>query len=178
MTHYFRGRSRLCGGDECDAALHKSDRVWKGYAAVELYIQERKKWSPVVLEITENLELDFRGMYTRGQVWELWADPKVKNKNSPVYGKFMEQREESTFPAAFDYVPCLRAMYHVDRIDLSILNPCPPRVIVSDSDGEAPEVLKPIVRETAEYDSPEMMKLREKMNKAYKSPTEKRREVG
>ena len=41
----------------------------KGYAHAEIYSRAIKAWNPVVLEITEHLELDLRGQYARGQVW-------------------------------------------------------------------------------------------------------------
>ena len=73
FTHYYQKRSHYCVGETCRIPTHASDRVWKGYVPAELLLQgKRPVWVPICLEISENLELDFRGVYERGQLWELF----------------------------------------------------------------------------------------------------------
>jgi len=175
FTHYVKGSSRYCAGDECRPEYHRCDRIWKGYASVEVYGQKEKKWFPVVLEMTEGLEQDFRGVYTRGQVWEVWREPQPTRKATPVKGKLLEERDEKTFPEAFDYLPVLKHLYHCERIDIGAVNPLPPRVIVSPSDGAPPAVLigkEKIVPTNDEHVAKELAK---RINGTRMSPTEKSR---
>ena len=143
FTHYHRGRSQYCTGRDCPSPVHKVDRVWKGYVSAQVWNDASRNWFPVCLEITESLELTFRGVYARGQVWELWREQGPRGKELPVSGKLEEERDEHTTPKPFDIVPCLRALFHIDSIDLSSLNPLPPRVIVDVCNDDGPEALKP-----------------------------------
>lgn len=141
FTHYTRGGSEYCPGEHCGCHLRKLDRLWKGYVAAEVYDQAVNKWAPIVLEITENLELDFRGRYDRGQVWELSRAPKVNGKNQPVKGKLLEERDPNTFPPPFDVKPVLLHVFHVTEIALCWPNPMPSRIVVSHSEGAPPAIL-------------------------------------
>lgn len=140
FTHWDRRRSVYCPGEGCQSALHRGPRYWKGYAAAEVWQQESVLWTPVCLEISEHLELDFRDIYERGQVWELWRMPQTGRHRTPVQGAFLEERPPDSFPAAHDLVPCLKHLYHVERIDLDQKNPLPQRTMVRPSQGQAPSV--------------------------------------
>jgi hypothetical protein len=178
FTHYARGRSVYCAGEKCDSTVHKLDRVWKGYAAVELWNVATKRWNPVVLEISEALELDLRGLWKRGQVWEFWRDVPTKKKSMPIMGKLHAERDPATFPPAFDYKPVLLHLYHIQAVHLGSLNPMPPRVIVTESEGEGPDVVTSIV-ETER--TPEQLareeELRKKIMGNRKSPSERKSKV-
>jgi hypothetical protein len=143
MTHWARGRSVYCDPTDCCPAVHRTPRYWKGYAAAELWNQQAAKWFPVCLEITEHLELDFRRAYARGQVWELVRGAQTGKKKTPVAGYLLEECDEKKWPAAFDLVPVLRHLYHVERLSLDAKNPLPDRVYVSASDGDAPKIAQP-----------------------------------
>lgn len=138
FTHYTKERSVYCDPDDCVAGLHRTERFWKGYAAVEVYDQRAAKWLPTVLEITEHLELDFRERFDRGQCWELWRMKETRKKKEPVQGTLLEERDPNTFPPAFDYVPVLLAIYHLERIDLSAKNPRPMKIYLPASEGAPP----------------------------------------
>ena len=174
FTHWYRGRSVYCPGVECASVVHKISRIWKGYAAVEIYVEQRKKWMPWVLEISEHLELDLRNRFERGQVWEIFRDVPTNHKAQPVQGKLHEQRDASTFPAAFDVRPVLMHLYHIPAVDLSHKNPMPPRVIVEESDGAPPAILatagaaKPLVSDE------EVKRRLDDFFKKQKTPTEKK----
>lgn len=141
FTHYAR-KSFLCTGEkDCPSHIHKYEKIWKGYAAVDIWLKERKVWLPFVLEISEHLELDFRGLWKRGQVWEIWRDHPVAKKPSPVQAKLQEEREPDRVPKAFDFVSVLKTRYHTSYIDLTAKNPLPPRVFVEESAGDGPAVL-------------------------------------
>jgi hypothetical protein len=176
FTHYARGRSVYCQGDKCEATLHKLDRVWKGYAAVELWNVATKKWNPVVLEISEALELDLRGFWKRGQVWEFYRDLPTKKKSMPIMGKLLEERDPLAMPPEFDFKPVLLHLYHVQSIRLDCLNPMPPRVMVTESDGAGPTILDPIRdAQTAAVDPEKEAEFRKRFNLDRKSPTERKK---
>ena len=143
FTHFHRGRSQYCTGQGCVSPAHKIDRVWKGYVASQVWEAAGKKWFPVCLEITESLELTFRGIYARGQVWELWRHQGPKGKSLPVEGKLCEERDQASTPPPFSLMPCLRSLFHVDHLDMSELNPLPPRVVVEESRDAGPAALQP-----------------------------------
>lgn len=147
FTHYFRGRSQCCRGEDCPAAVHNVDKIWKGYVAAELWVPKvgTKKggvWSPICLEITEHLELDFRFVYQRGQTWELSRPAVKKGESSPITGVLAETRDPTTLPKAFDVYATLRAFYHVEGITLAMKNPLPARTLVTDSEDDGPELLR------------------------------------
>ncbi len=173
FTHWVRGRSQYCGGKECNPINHKLGRVWKGYCAAEKYCKVTKKWLPICLEITEGLELDFRTIYTRGQLWEIWRDMPTEKKQPPTQGKLLEDRGIDSCPPAFDYRPCLMHLYHIEYVDLTSPNPLPPRIILGASEGDAPRILlngdaKPILT----YE--ERKALEAKLNARKQSPSEKK----
>jgi len=177
FTHYVKGRSVYCQGDKCEAQVHKADKVWKGYAAVELWDSSCKKWNPVVLEISESLELDLRGLWRRGQVWEFYRELPTKKKSMPIMGKLLEERDAAAFPLAFDFKAVLLHLYHVHAIHLGTLNPMPPRVIVTQSDGDGPAILAEVPKVQAELDPEKVAAFRKRMNLDRKTPTERKKGV-
>ena len=138
FVHWCRGRNLYCDPRGCDGPLHRMQRVWKGYAAAHLWVPRDTFWLPVVLEITESLELDFRGVYGRGQVWELSRDQLSARRKPPVKGKLVEKRPAGQVPDAFDVRSVLMHLYHVDAIDLTSKNPLPPRQLVEPVGGAPP----------------------------------------
>jgi len=176
FTHYVKRRSVLCGGDDCDGPTHKTPKIWKGYAAVELWNAATNHWNPFVLEITESLELDLRGKWRRGQVWEFYREMPTKKKSMPITGKLLEERDPSSVPPEFDYRPVLLHLYHVHAIHLGVLNPMPPRVIVEASEGNGPAILAGAGAGKPQMDAETEQKYQEFMNKMKKTPTEKKLE--
>lgn len=141
FVHWDGHQNVYCPGDEgCSQRLHKADNtVWKGYVAVEEWRQELNRWLPAVLEITEGLELDFRGVFDRGQVWELSRLPQRKGKKaSAVRGVLLETRDEKDFPPPFDFRPHLVTVFHYNPVLLIHDNPMPPRILVEPSEGAPP----------------------------------------
>lgn len=138
FTHYQRGRSVYCEGLNCPPALHRMDRVWKGYIAGELHKPADDLWYPVVLEITEHAELWMRERYGRGQIWAFRRQPELKGKRSPVEPELLETRDPEGVPKPFDIVGCLLHLYHRDSLDLTQRNPLPPRLCLPPSQAEPP----------------------------------------
>lgn len=186
FTHYYQKRSHYCCGDGCRVANHAADRTWKGYVPAEILVPgKRAMWMPICLEITENLELDLRGVFERGQLWELYKLDGGKGKKSPVTGKLHADPPPATLRRPFDVLPCLRALYHRDVIDLRHPSPLPPRVFADEVEGELPEVLRPkpanraAVMDDPAYSFAEEHKQRFKAYAQNKqSPSDRKREQG
>lgn len=176
FTHYVKRRSVLCQGEDCEAAIHRAGKIWKGYAAVELWNAPTNRWNPFVLEITESLELDLRGIWKRGQVWEFYRELPVKKKSMPISGKLLEERDPTTVPPAFDFRPVLLHLYHVHQIHLGALNPMPPRVIVKASEGDGPAILSSERNGTPTVDPEVERQFQEFLRTGKKTPTEKKLE--
>lgn len=141
MTHFHRGRSQVCMGDDCPPAMHREKQFWKGYVACEFYDKKPKLWFPTVLEVTECLELDMRGIIERGQVWELFRHAEAK-KGEPVRGALHETLDAAKLRDPFDIIPVLRTLYHcLGVFPASVKNPLPPRVLIQPTSDDAPQVL-------------------------------------
>ena len=169
FTHFFRSRSHLCLGDDCPPAIHKIDTNWKGYCAAEIFLEKERVWRPICLEISEHAELDMRGLFARGQLWQFARPAEPHKKNPPIHASLLEERDPAKFPPAFDYKPVLQTLYHCIHIDLDNKNPLPPRVFLYDSSDDAPEVMKPKL-EMQKMDQEEYeRKMREAMEKQKKA---------
>jgi len=138
FTHWIKGRSQYCDPNGCQHGCPKTPQVWKGYAAADVYDVNAKLWMPICLELSEALELDFRGQWERGQIWKISRPIATSCKRVPRFGVMVESHPESCLPQEFNYLPCLLNMYHVFAIDLTFKNPLPPRVLVSAAAGPAP----------------------------------------
>ena len=141
FTHYIKRRSQYCEGKECACGNQRVPRVWKGYLAAEEYVQKQNLWLPRILEITEYLELDFRGRYKRGQVWQVKRLAEKKGETNPVTGVLQEERDEKTFPAPHIIIDGLRHLYHDSGLHLLYDNPLPSRTYVQPSKGDPPKSL-------------------------------------
>lgn len=139
LTHFIKGQgTQYCRKELCPAPWHKERLIWKGYLSGETHNFSAERWEPGVLELTESLELDFRGIYCRGQVWEIKRGIKVGRTNPPLVGRLHEQLNEKNLPPAFDYMPVLHHLYRVAPLDLTAKNPLPPRMLIAYSKDAAP----------------------------------------
>jgi len=177
MTHYFKGKgSRYCAGPECMYLCGKLEKTWKGYCAVEVWLPHAKKYRPFVLELTERLEQDMRGLYERGQVWECYKQSPIGEKKQPVQGKLQPAQVVKHLPPEFDWQSVVKNLYHVPKMDFSIRNPLAPRVILTDSQDEQPlglqtEEYKPVTPEEWE----EIKQRSKAFNAAKTTPTERKK---
>ncbi len=138
FTHWVKSRSSYCEPNVCCTGNHRADRFWKGYVAAEVYEVASGRWVPWCLEVTEHLELDFRGRYARGQVWRVWRLPVADKKRRPVQAELVEELDPATLPKAFAIEPVLRTVFHHQGVVLDQKNPMPDRVILSASEGQPP----------------------------------------
>lgn len=164
-THYHQ-KSHYCIGQGCPAALHSRDTVWKGYLAVEFWVESARHWISACLEVTEALELDLRGRVDRGQVWQLTRVPDARKKRFPVCGLLIEETDGSAFPLAFDFYPVLQWMYHSMEIVLDKQCPLPARPLRSASPGSSPRPEERQPEMSAEQRDANKQKLRELMGRA------------
>jgi hypothetical protein len=141
LTHWARGRSLYCDPDGCSSPYHKQGSVWKGYCTAELWDAVRKRWNPIVWEITETAEVDMRGIFARGQTWFVERPEETEKKRRPVRAKLHELGDPGSIPPPLDYLPVLRALYHVPTLTATVRNPMPDRVMVTPSEGAAPSGL-------------------------------------
>jgi hypothetical protein len=137
MTHYVGKRSRYCSGDDCFPAYHRTEQIYKGYVAAELFREGNDDWLPVVLEVTEHAELDMRQLYRRGQVWQLSRAADRKGKQGPVRALLIDTGDPEEVPEAFNIEIVLQHLYHVLAVDLRARNPMPPRLVMSPSPASA-----------------------------------------
>lgn len=138
FTHYHHKRSVYCPGKECTCPLIRVDRTWKGYCAVEIGKAGSSTWIPYCLEITESLELDFRHVFARGQVWEIFRGPKTDAKQPPYQGRMHDTLDASRLRPPFNLMPVIQALYHRQDIDLQYASPIADRVYIAASEDEAP----------------------------------------
>ncbi len=175
-THYVKKRSHFCLGRECPADRHKWDQSWKGYCSVEQWYDGEDAWFPAALEITEQLELDFRRVFERGQVWEIWKALSNKGEAEPVRGKLHEQRDPLTFPGEYDVVPVIKSLYHVQELPERVKSWIPDRVLVKPSQDAGPDLLKSGTKEQKERKREEANRLFAELREAQrkkKSPRER-----
>jgi hypothetical protein len=139
MTHWRHGATRVCVGvPDCEPALHRIDPIWYGYLAVERWEEQLHLWLPCVLQVTESLELDFRGRLERGQHWTL-AMSAVKKKGNPTRGQLDGRCDGDELPHPFDILPVLRALFHCPQLQPpSLPNPAPGRIALTPSTGAPP----------------------------------------
>lgn len=168
LSHY-KGTSIYCRGKDCPSSVHAVDATWKGYIGVQVFLRDANTWRPYVLEVSENLELDMRGLYGPNQVWEIYRLPGRKKHGGKLEGKMLEDRGEDGALPVFDILPPVRTMYHATDLVLNVENPMPDRVVVKGADIPPPVHLasKPKDEESAPFDLQEALRI---MNNRKKSP--------
>lgn len=98
--------------------MHSGPRYWRGYVAALVWDRAAKKWLPTVLEVSESLELDMRGIYSPGQVWEISRGQKQKDKKPPYVGRLVDQSLSLAIFAPFDVRPIVEGLYHCRGMQL------------------------------------------------------------
>jgi hypothetical protein len=120
------------------AGERKKEHVWVGFVLCQAWNDDRRLWEGIVLQVTENLEVDMRGHYDRGQIWEI-VKQKPGKKGSPISGARIGDCDLATLPPAVCFLDVLRVMWHVPDLQAgSIANPMPPRIYLADSSDAPP----------------------------------------
>jgi hypothetical protein len=129
LTHWVKGRSLYCpGSDSC--RTHAVEATWRAYVHVLLWQRDPPLWRPVVLEVTEHLELELRSHYQPGQVWWLARSAKHGKKNSPCRAIQIETRDRAALPPEVDVTPILVRLFHTEGVRQSVKNPMPSKIFV------------------------------------------------
>lgn len=139
LTHWHQGRSKVCRGPgQCDPSVHKVDPIWYGFLPFERWDEQLGFWVSIVLQITESLELDFRGRLERGQTWTI-ARPAIKRSGCPVRGEFTGNVDLATLPEPFGVMKTLQVLFHWPELALpKVANPTPAREGFTPSRGMPP----------------------------------------
>lgn len=171
QIHWIKGASVWCQGK--DVCRHHHEKlIWKGYCCVEDWNQAGNLWVPRVLEITESLDQDFRGVFRRGQIWELrYGKKRHDSKALGITGVLWEQVEDPHWPEPYDMQPVLDSTYGVIGVRLTQDNPMPPRLMVTASKGSPP--IRPVepAPPTERLSKEDMEKFR-KAREGFAAPTE------
>lgn len=139
--HWWKGRGEFCSPKGCPGEIHKQKLCWKGYFAGEIYEERTKLWRPWAIEVTQALELDFRRVYERGQVWFIELLKPTKKSSPPLTGRLIERLDPASVPPPFDFLPTLCSMYNAE-VQLGVKNWLPDRVIIAPSTGPAPKPIQ------------------------------------
>lgn len=138
FTHYIGRNSEICHGEECRSCRGKQKRIWKGYRGLLWHDVAAKTWVPTVLEVTESLELDFRGKIGRGQEWLLTRGESTATKKATILGTCAGKRELPEHLRPFDFHATIHTVYHDWSIRCEAINPMPARIFVSTVDLAGP----------------------------------------
>jgi len=173
LTHWVKGNGEYCPGPE-DCRWHAVPTIWKGYVVCESWDQAATLWIPHVLEITECLEQDFRGVYRRGQVWNLtYKTKKQTGGAAALIGELWEQLDPYTLPEPYDMRPVLALTYHRQDVRLTLDNPMPKRLTVTASKGRPP--IRPQEKFEGEpVQEGQYARLRESLSSAFAVPDEEK----
>lgn len=130
ITHWLKGSSQRCFGDTCLPCRSNMDKVWKGYAPAIFYVKAEKHWLPTVLEVSESLELDLRGIVRRGQEWHLTRALAGRKRKPPTIGRWIRQLHADSLPPAFPTDQAVRVVYHDNLIETDVPSPLAARSMV------------------------------------------------
>lgn len=145
FIRHIERQSNIISPEDAKERVRGRPGVWKGYVSGLVWRAPEKKWVPVVIEVTERSEQDFRGKVARGQVWTLSKAPYVKGKNQPLRARYLETRPEADTPPALDVIPKLRNdIFRQEHIPLTSDNPLPDLVVVAPVESAAPGDFLPV----------------------------------
>lgn len=140
-THFARGFSTAClGDDNCNPAYHRTRKIWKGYAPVQMFERRTSLWHQAALEISEGVEHLLRGRQLRGEVWIF--SRQGNKKNGAVTGVYSQRFADSEIPAPFDLLGVLRRFYHTNLLELDSENMLPPRTYQTPAPGPIPQCVE------------------------------------
>jgi hypothetical protein len=104
---------------------------YRGYGAALKFVEQTKKWLPVVFELTERLEHDMNGVWSRGQVWEISKERDTKETRGKVTGVLKNQLDPQMIPPPVNIEPVLKALFRVECLPWGAVNNVPKAVAVS-----------------------------------------------
>jgi hypothetical protein len=138
FIHWLGKKPYPCLKEECPGERHKKDRFWTGFVHVERWLDKEQVWFPCVMQVSPRLELDFRDVYQRGQVWQISRIRHNGKLRYPVVGVMLQKLKAETLPQPLDILPILRTAYNCFRFVLGEKNPLPPRTLAIPSNDPPP----------------------------------------
>lgn len=157
MTHWYQGRSHYCAGEgRCDPAKHRLRADWKGYPPVYIWHEGPNCYTPAVLEVTENLDLQLQGRQLVGETWLVSRDTSSK-RNGPVSGALLGQADDPQLRVYFDPLPCLYWVWRVKGIELGVPNPLAARPTGQVITATRPQLIDPRPAKPAKPVSPKQL---------------------
>lgn len=147
FTHWIgsargKGDSELClGALACPKARHAREKVWKGFAAAEVYSLSQKVWTPCVFEITESTWEMLQGYNLRGQTWIMRRGSNPE-KPKEVSGFLEGQRQAELCQEEFDPLPVIQRRYRVIDFPWGIDPDLPPAVYRAPVQAPPPQSLQ------------------------------------
>lgn len=136
LVHHVKETSIYCRGKkDCRADWHKEPPVWKGYVCAAMWNDLTACWYPCVFEVTEAAELQMRGIYKRGQVWEFWKECRGKSKRGAVRAVLRRELPAAEVLPDFDMLPVVRYLYHDLDVVVDLDNPMPSRPMAAPVQG-------------------------------------------
>jgi hypothetical protein len=138
-THYSKKGPIPCQGeDECPGAVHKTRKIWKGFAPAEYWRPAPYgDYFPCVFEITESLNERMDAIELRGTLWKLFRSPGIHGKPE-VSGNQVERDDHDELRPAFDVKPTVQRLMGMLPIIWGVKSHIPPRLILAPSPGSPP----------------------------------------
>lgn len=137
--HWARKRSEPCLGPSCPPGRHSLRTVYYAYAPAEVWDGASNLWSPVVLQISSNLEEVLRGRTLRGEMWFLRREVEG-DRNSALTGHLLENADPSSLLAEFDIRPVLERVMGEAGLCLDVTNDRPGRIILPTTQRPGPDL--------------------------------------
>jgi len=131
FIHYVKDGSQLCPGKECGRDCPRGKKMWKGYTLAEVLDPSIKSWWPVVLELTENAEVELRGQIKRRALVQLSREEDSGKKKQPVRARLLGVVPSSdALRQEIEWKPVLYRLYRVQALPPHQKNPLPDRIFV------------------------------------------------
>lgn len=137
LTHWVRGGSVGCVGDDCPPATHRVQWVFKAYCAAEWWIEDEHVWRPIALEITEALYPHLVGRSVRGEVWNVWR-VQLANKHTKVLCALDSVLSPNVLPTAFDFRAVVSRVIRCPNVKWGVVPHLPAQVHLETSVGAPP----------------------------------------
>jgi hypothetical protein len=140
LTHYTAEGSVACRGTECPRNLHQKKVIWKGYAAVQVHNKnDRGRYFPAILEVTEKLSELIHSEDPRGQCWVI-RRLDLGNDKSEVTALFDSKRHEEGLPREFDVKAAMQRFFRCTDLFWDHAPIIPPPVMAEEWISKPPAV--------------------------------------
>jgi hypothetical protein len=141
FTHWV-GKSQVCPGLKCTCQYAKKQRVWKGFACAERWVEKPGYWVQCAFELTEACENSMRNGFGRGTVWQCRRVIEEGRSHEKVIGILLETIPSDKLPSEFDLEQAMRRLFHIVTVPPHVPNPSAPKALAQISDDYIPPHLR------------------------------------